>query len=406
MPKKDSPFRLAIVAPLPVQYNSPFFRRLAEQDGISPTVLYGTLAHTYESFDEGFGISYSWDIPLLDGYRYKVIPTIKTTDQDRGLALIAPRLLFELKRSRYDAALIYGWGDWYSRSALVACFVNKLPFFLTGDATPIYPDPPLRGAVRHLLLSILLNRAAGCLYVGTLQRIYFERLGVDDSRLFFHPWTVDNDRFFAAATFDTEKKNKLRAEFGLPADIPLVVFCGKFISRKRPLDILKALATLQREGVRCGAVFIGTGELKPLLESMAIREELKDVCFLGFVNQSALPDALAACDVLVLPSEKDPRATVVAEAMATGLPVVISHRVGLWGFGDIVIEGETGFVYSCGNIDQLSEELRVLLVNSELRIRMGKAALERLKTWGLNERVEGVKEAIESLRRHRRIASH
>jgi glycosyltransferase involved in cell wall biosynthesis len=397
MPTEQRPFRLAIVAPLPVQYNSPFFARLAEEPDIEPVVLYGTLAHTYESFDEGFGISYSWDIPLLEGYRYKIIPTLKKTDQDHGPALISPRLIFELRRSNYDGALIYGWGDWFSRTALLACIVNRLPFFITGDATPLYPERPLRGSLKHFFQACLVRQAAGCLYLGSLQRVYFERLGVDESKLFFHPYAVDNDRFFAAATNDRAQKNKLRADFGLPPDIPLIVFCGKFIKRKRPMDVLSALSALQSKGIECGAVFIGGGQLEPLLESVVTREDLKDVYFLGFVNQSQLPNALAACDVLVLPSDKDPRATVVAEAMATGLPVVISHRVGLWGYGDIVIEGETGFVFSCRDVNRLTSDLEKLVTDEDLRVRMGSAALERMKTWGMAERVEGIRKAIESL---------
>ncbi len=397
MENTKRPFRLAIVAPLPVQYNSPFFVRLAQEPEIEPMVLYGTLAHTYESFDEGFGISYSWDVPLLEGYPYKIIPTIRKTDLDRGLSLISPKLVAELDRSRYDGALIYGWGDWFSRSALVGCMLNGVPFFLTGDATPLYPEKPFLGAAKHFLQAWLVRRAAGCLYLGSLQRVYFERLGVPDSKLFFHPYAVDNDRFFQAAAFTKAAKNKLRADFGLPPDIPLMVFCGKFIKRKRPGDVLVAMKELVGKGYKCGAVFIGKGELEPLLKSIATRSGLEDVYFLGFVNQGTLPKALAACDVLVLPSEKDPRATVVAEAMATGLPVVISHRVGLWGYGDIVKEGETGYVFPCGDKDRLVASLEKILRSESDRIAMGKAALERMKTWGLDERVEGIKQAIASL---------
>ncbi len=396
---KETPenFRLAVAAPLPVQYNSPFFSRLAREPGIELTVLYGTLAHTYESFDEGFGISYSWDIPLLEGYSYKKVPTLRRTEKDHGWELISPHLLSELKPSRYDAVLIYGWGDWFSRCAILSCILNGVPFFVTGDATPIFPESPVRGALKHLLLAWLLRRADACLYFGSLQRVFYERLGVPEDRLIHHPYAVDNDRFFEASTTDPAKKNKLRADLGLPPDIPLVAFCGKFIKRKRPLDLLEAMAELQKKGVECGAVFIGEGELRPLLDSMVTRLELQDIYFPGFVNQSLLPQMLAACDVLVLPSEKDPRATVVAEAMASGLPVVISHRVGLWGFGDIVVEEKTGFVYRCGDVEGLASTLEKLLVDGGLRVRMARAALEKMKTWGMEERVKGVTDAIRAL---------
>jgi glycosyltransferase involved in cell wall biosynthesis len=392
------PFRLAIVAPLPVQYNAPLFQRLAREPDIEAEVLYGTLAHVSKTYDPGFGIEYAWDIPLVEGYRYRKIPTLKETTLDRGLALLSPVLLKELRPSKYDAALIYGWGDWFSRSALAACLLNGLPYLITGDATPVYPDSPLKGALKHVVLSYILRKSAACLYVGTLQRVYFERLGVPSERLFFHPWTVDNERFFKAVALTQEQKNKLRADLGLPMDLPLVAFCGKLIKRKRPLDLLSAVVRLRNEGIESGIVFVGEGELKPLLVAAALREGLSDVYFMGFVNQSQLPNVLAACDVFCLPSEKDPRATVVAEAMATGLPVVISHKVGLWGFGDLVSEGETGLVYYAGDLDGLTDKLRTLITDTKLRRRMAIKALQRMRTWGLEERVAGLKQAVEFLR--------
>lgn len=403
-PDGGRPFRLAIVAPLPVQYNVPFFRALAQVRSVESEVLYGSLAHVTETFDPDFGISYAWDVPMLEGYRYRHVKTIRPNDVGSGFTLASPALFRELTPEKFDAALIYGWGDWYSRSALLSCAIRKLPYILTGDATPLYTDTPIKGALKHYLVSTVVRRASACLYVGSLQRVYFERLGVPSDRLFFHPWTIDNELFSKYASFDSERKNKLRADFGLPLDIPLVCFSGKLIRRKRPADLLRAVAELNARGIECGVVYIGEGELKPLLAAISLREELKHVYFLGFVNQSTLPKVLSACDVFCLPSEKDPRATVVAEAMAAGLPVVISHKVGLWGFGDLVMEGKTGFVYTAGQIDELTAKLRKLLEEDRLRQKMAKAAFARMFTWTVDKRVEGLLQAVERIRQDRQNA--
>lgn len=395
----ERPIRLAGVTALPVQYDAPFFRELAKRPEVDLTVLYGTLLGVDDAYDPEMGINFSWDIPLLDGYDYEVVGTIREPEQADGWELFSTAVFRELSPARFDAALIYGWGSWYNRCAIAACMAKRIPFFLTGDATPIYAEPPLRGALKHLFVGEVVKRAAGCLYLGTLQRIYFERLGVPAEKLFFHPYVVENERFFAAADQGDEKKREIRAELGLPNETPLVAFVGKLIPRKRPGDLLTAISMLQKKGVECGVVFIGEGELRKQLEERVDREKIKNVCFTGFFNQTRIPEVVAACDVFALPSAHDPRGTATNEAMAAGLPAVISHQVGIWGFGDIVEPGTTGMVHYTGDVDSLAYEcLEPLLTDEKLRRKMGEAARIRMETWGLTERVEGVIEALNSLK--------
>jgi glycosyltransferase involved in cell wall biosynthesis len=75
--------------------------------------------------------------------------------------------------------------------------------------------------------------------------------------------------------------------------------------------------------------------------------------FTGFLNQNAVGDAYAAADCLVLPSTgRETWGLAVNEAMAGGLPAVVSDRVGCQ--PDLVIEGETGAVFPCTDIDALA----------------------------------------------------
>ena len=99
------------------------------------------------------------------------------------------------------------------------------------------------------------------------------------------------------------------------------------------------------------------------------------------------------CDVFVLPSIYEPRGAVINEAMACGLPVVVTDRCG--SLGDIVQEGDNAFVYPAGDADALARALDALM-DDALRARMGQRSREIIATWDYARGVEGVKEALRS----------
>jgi glycosyltransferase involved in cell wall biosynthesis len=144
-------------------------------------------------------------------------------------------------------------------------------------------------------------------------------------------------------------------------------------------------------------VFAGEGALRPSLvseaESLGVASRIR---FLGFVNQSGLPDTYAASDILVLPSEYEPFGVVVNEAMLCRCPVIVSDRVGAR--FDLVKEGETGYVFPCGDIDALASVLRVALNDRPRLQRIGEAARKRMASWSpadyVNALVTSVSRAV------------
>ena len=144
------------------------------------------------------------------------------------------------------------------------------------------------------------------------------------------------------------------------------------IARKRPQDVIAAVKQLGRPNVY--AFLIGSGDLEASLRQSESAGE--PVRITGFVNQSMIPYHIKMADVLVVASEQDPHPLVATEAAICGLPLVVSDRCGLYGPNDILREGENGFVYPCGNIPELVSRLARLLDDSDLRITMGRRAIE------------------------------
>jgi glycosyltransferase involved in cell wall biosynthesis len=143
---------------------------------------------------------------------------------------------------------------------------------------------------------------------------------------------------------------------------------------------------------RAALVFLGDGVLRPQLEAFIRERALASVHFAGFVNQANLPRFYAGGDVFVLPSTYEPRGAVINEAMACGLPVIVSDRCG--SIGDIVRDGENAFVFPAGEDAALATMLDRLAGDANLRARMSARSRELIGEWTFARGVEGVKEML------------
>jgi glycosyltransferase involved in cell wall biosynthesis len=386
--------RLAILLSHPVQYFAPMFRELARRPDIDLTVIYCALGGARTHFDPEFGRDVQWDTPLLEGYRYKALDTWWPRKTRGPLAYFAPAILREIRRTQYDVMVVFGWAYLTCWLAFARARRESLPWMLYGDTNAIYECEKrgLMALVRKIALARLFRHTSAFLASGTLNRRFYDLHGVTASR-FDVPFTVDNRFFCGAARAARQRRGELRTRLGIPHDAILILFSGKLIPRKRPGDILEVLARLQPELPRLGALFVGDGELRASLERSVADRGLNRTLLLGFANQSELPALYAAADMLIIPSWVDPKPLVTNEAMACGLPVVVSDRTGVWGPGDLVRDGENGFVYPAGDVAALAEAVRRLTTSPGLRARMGRRSLEIVREFTPARSAESIAEA-------------
>src|SRR5207248_5005992 len=137
------------------------------------------------------------------------------------------------------------------------------------------------------------------------------------------------------------------------------------------------------------------GILRPELERIVKENEIPDVHFIGFVNQTEIPKHYAMADVFALPSAFDPRATVVNEAMVSGLPVILTDRCGP--VGDIARDGDNALVMKFGDRDTLRELLDRLAADADLRRRMGQRSREMIAPWNYEAGIEGIRQACRAV---------
>jgi glycosyltransferase involved in cell wall biosynthesis len=381
--------RVALIASHVIQYQDPFFRLLAREPDFDLTVIFCSRAGAEVYRDPEMQTTLRWDLEMLQGYEHKFL---RNFGRGEGYArLINPGIVPELLFGRYDAAIFFlGWGTISSLLGIAACRMRGLPFFLFGDSS-FWPkrDGVLRGA----FLRTLFRLAHGFLVSGEWNARFYEHYGAEPQRFFRVPWAIDNERFFAASALTAEERGELRARYEIAPEQMAVVFSGKLLPRKDPLALLRAAAQ-SRHRARMKILFLGHGELRDEAERFA-REHDVDAHFAGFVNQTDLPKLYAMSDVFVLPSWDDPRATVVNEAMACGLPVIITDRCGP--AGDIARHGDNAFVFAPGDVTALAQHLDTLAADPELRRRMGARSRAIIEPWSYETGVAGVKEALRSL---------
>jgi glycosyltransferase involved in cell wall biosynthesis len=140
---------------------------------------------------------------------------------------------------------------------------------------------------------------------------------------------------------------------------------------------------------------VGSGEMEPELRALVQKLGLSNIHFAGFVNQAGLPRVYAACDLFVLPSENEPWGLAVNEAMCAGLSIVASSEIGC--VPDLVHDGRNGRTFSAGNVAGLSDALRPLLTDPDLRRRMGAASRDIIARWSYAECRAGLRAALASV---------
>jgi len=394
------PQRLAIVASHVIQYQDPFFRLLATDPEIDLTVLYLSNAGAQTYRDKDMGTTLRWDVDLLTGYHHLFLRNL-AGDSNRGWTRhINPGVVPALLRGHYDMVIfMLGWGSISAMIGILTCRLAGIPFFLYGDSSFPPPEDSVRRRIRARLLRLLFRNTTGFMVSGVLNAEYYRHYGADPSRFFLLPWAVDNERFEKASCFATGERERMRESLGIRPDQIVFAFSAKLVERKDPMTLLRAYERMPDRD-RAVILFLGDGILREPLESYAREHELTGARFAGFVNQSELPRYYGLADVFVLPSAYEPRGAVINEAMACGLPVIVTDRCG--SIGDIVLEGENAFIYPSGDAAALTASMTQLVDDPSLRLRMAARSRQIIATWTFARGVEGVKAAMHMLDERRR----
>ncbi len=389
--------KLAVVVSHPIPYQVPFFRILAERADVDLSVYFmSDIGISDKHMDPEFGKIIKFDLPLLSGYPFAFVKNYSPRPKNSFLGLINPEIIIKLFKSKPDYLFVHGWNSFSNCIAMFAAVLVGTKILMHGDtyfSGEAY-KPRWKKLLKRVILWPLFKLSHKILYMGVESKKFFEYYGARSSQLIFMPFSADNKHFIGARkSIDRDFE---RSKMGLRDSI-VILFSGKLIPRKRPMDVLRAYEKLSQSvsadiRSRLAIVFMGDGELRGELEAYTAAHNIQRVHFVGFQNLTKLPVYYAIADIFVISSFNECWGLVVNEAMCFGLPIISSNLVGA--VPDLVREGENGYIYPCGDVEKLKECLEKIIISKKLRERFGRKSFEIISKYTSDEDVRSVISAL------------
>ncbi|HSC54367.1 MAG TPA: glycosyltransferase family 4 protein [Phnomibacter sp.] len=365
----------------PIQYFAPLYQYMAAQ-GMPLQVWYCAPSSNSNGYDTEFGTQVSWDIPLLQGYTYRIFKNEageKAKQKKNFKAFNNPEMLQALQQEQASVVVVHGWN--YSTYVSLLRYAKKWGHQLAFRGETNYAMEMARPFwhrwLRKPLLRWLLKDVDYFLCIGTQSKRFYEYLGIHKSKLVHTPYAVDNRRFQEATA--NARPLALRQQLSIPENAFVWLNSGKYIQKKRPLDLLQAFA--KTNAPNTFLVMMGEGALRSEMEQFIRDNHLQQkVLLTGFINQQEVPAYYAMANAFVMCSDYgETWGLSVNEAMNFLLPVLVSNRCGC--AIDLVDEGKNGFVFNTGDTATLAAYMQQLLQLPPAAISaMGNASLQKINT--------------------------
>ena len=222
---------------------------------------------------------------------------------------------------------------------------------------------------------LFFSQCSHVIVAGEKHKAYVKKLGVADDRIIVIGGVggVDHTIYdpYRKKYNTLEKRRRLYAQHGIPA-YKYFIYVGRFSPEKNLHTFLHAYEKASCEEYGWGLLMVGAGPQEDKLRMHVLERHLSHVVFSGFIQQDKLPLYYLASNVFVLPSLSEPWGLVTDEAIALGLPVIVSERCGC--VPDIVRHGVNGLVFSPENEEELATCLRQAMLKEDLG-KMGEASL-------------------------------
>jgi glycosyltransferase involved in cell wall biosynthesis len=320
----------------------------------------------------GIWPAFQWDVDLLNGYPHEFLETTSGSVHTRFNGVELTEDLGERMRRRGVQALwVEGWRLRVFWDAIRIAHKNQIDVWLRGESNDLKQDPIWKTLWKRPLLRRLFGQVDQFLCIGSSNRRLYASYGVPSAKLHAAPYFVDNDFFAAQANDLRPHRNEIRQKWHIPADAYCLLFCGKFIQKKRPFDLIDAAQlAANKSGHKLHLLFAGSGDLGTALRARCRvvfdaensdakvdpNPQLPGSSFVGFLNQRQIAEAYVAADTLVLPSDSGETWGLVAnEALACGCPAIVSDQCGC--AEDLVAALDPRSIYSCGKIGSLARAI-------------------------------------------------
>jgi glycosyltransferase involved in cell wall biosynthesis len=374
MPKMS--LRLVILTEIIAPYRIPVFNVLARRPGLDLHVIF--LAETDETLRQ-------WRVYKDEiFFSHQILPSWRWR-AGRTSILINRGLWSALNKANPQVIICGGYNYAASWEALLWSRRRGIPFVLWSESN--IHDARAGQVWVEAMKAYFLRHCDSFVVPGKASLEYLKMLGCEDASISNAPNAVDNSWFGTRAESTFRRAAEFRDQLRLPSRF--ILFVGRLVPEKGVFDLLEAYAMLE-SGLRSevGLVFAGDGDSREELAQQAKRISPGTVCFPGFAQREDLAGLYALAEFLVLPTHSDPWGLVVNEAMACGLPIIVSSVAGC--SADLVDDGWNGYVVPPRDSDKISAAINCVLRRPEVRRLMSAHSLERIRSYSPEACSEGL----------------
>ncbi|TWT72934.1 glycosyltransferase [Allorhodopirellula solitaria] len=318
---------------------------------------------------------YAWD--ELDQVGFSRASIYKSSGERRGFSDLRQRVEESLALTKPDAVAIHGWSEPAALLALRWCRANRVPAIVMSESSE--RDAP-RNQVGELIKRRVVGQFSAGLVGGHEHQEYLSKLGLPVRQCVLGYDVVDNAYFESEAALARRDAERIRHQLNLPRRY-FLASC-RFIEKK---NVERLIGAYSQYHSACGdatwdLVILGDGPLCDRIHGMVDTYELAEYVHLpGFRQYAELPAYYAMAGAFVHASTIEQWGLVVNEAMACGLPVIVSNRCGC---SDELVDGSNGWTFDPFDVEQLSACFRELTELSDQELnRLGNTSFRRIQKW-------------------------
>ncbi len=376
-------YKIALITNIPSPYRIPLFERLAKKIDIFIYFMASTEGRR------------GWKPKVYQGFTYKILPDFaigfqnKVTQESFSFHT-NPTLAFELLKRPYDVMIIGGFASLSCYIAFLFSKIKRKPVILWIENT-LQDEPSTLRKIALPLIKLLMKFSNAFVVCGTRSKEYVISFGIPRERVFTAINAGNVDFFKAGSERLKGQKRAIKRQLKIKSN-KVVLYVGQFIERKGVRYLVEAFSKLKGEEKGAGLVLVGDGPQRE--ELMRRCQGVEDIHFTKSVQPEELPPYYAIADVFILPSLYDRFGIVVSEAMASGLPIIATEKVGA--SADLIRDGVNGYVVKDGDVDGLYEASRKILKNPQHSWWMGENSRRMIENeFNLDKMAQGFVEAIE-----------
>lgn len=374
-------YKVALLHNILAPYRVPLFEKLSQIPFINLKVFFLSESEKNRR----------WKVKKNFKFTYEVLPGISLNFKSEDLFSywINPTIIYHLIGNKFDVVISSGWDSFTSQASFFTCKLLGKPFILWSEST--INERNWRRTVSLPLVKFMVRHSDAYIAIGTRAKKYFTYLRAKPQKIFIAYSTVDVEYFKNESNMLKEKRDKLKEKMGIKTN-SVIMYSGQLIERKGLFYLLQAYKELRKDYQDISLLIVGYGPQEERLKEVCKKENIQNVFFTGFIDYNNLPGCYVISDLFVLPSFEETWGLVINEAMACGLPIITTAKVGA--SADLVKEGINGYIIEEKNIAQLYEAMKKIVLNQSLQKKMGEQSRKIIENFGIDNQVSGFVSAI------------